>query len=84
MEGTRMITKSEIRSIVSASSGIELSSMKDEAELAIDSLTLLTLQHLLEVQYGMVIEPSVEDMRRFTSVNGIHAYLSDNFPNHVK
>jgi acyl carrier protein len=84
MEEARVITKSEIRSIVSASSGVELSSVKDETEFAIDSLTLLTLQHLFETRYGIVIEPTAEDMRRFTSVNGIHAYLFDNFPSQVK
>lgn len=79
-----MITKDEIRALVSAASGMELTSdFTDDTELSIDSLTLLNLQYLLEERHELLIEPSVEDMHLFTSVNRIHKYLLASFPDQI-
>jgi hypothetical protein len=43
----------------------------------------MTLQQVLEQRHGVVIEPTAADLARFTSVNGIHTYLTERFPEHV-
>lgn len=79
-----MITKDAIRSILSSRAvmGVPLD-VTDEKELAIDSLTLVRLQLALEEQCGIVIDPRFNDMHFFTSINGIHRYLAEHFPDRV-
>ncbi|MCZ4101822.1 hypothetical protein G3I60_03135 [Streptomyces sp. SID13666] len=71
-----MISKSDIRVILSENAGLgPPDEFPDDAELVIDSLTLLVLQHVLEEKHGVVIDPQFEDMELFTSINGIHKYV---------
>ncbi|PCG87395.1 hypothetical protein CIB93_02920 [Streptomyces sp. WZ.A104] len=71
-----MISKNDIRTILSESAGLgPPEELPDDAELAIDSFTLVVLQHGLEDRHGVVIDPQFEDMALFTSINGIHKYV---------
>ncbi|MFI9103081.1 hypothetical protein ACIGXA_21415 [Streptomyces fildesensis] len=71
-----MISKSDIRVILSENAGLgPPEEFPDDAELVIDSLTLLVLQHVLEERHGVVMDPQFEDMELFTSINGIHKYV---------
>ncbi|MCM2423933.1 hypothetical protein [Streptomyces sp. RKAG293] len=71
-----MISKSDIRVILSENAGLgPPEEFPDDAELVIDSLTLLVLQHVLEEKHGVVMDPQFEDMELFTSINGIHKYV---------
>ncbi len=79
-----MITKDDIRSILSSSAGMDLPvEVTYETELAIDSLTLLRLQLALEEQHSVFIDPQFKDMHFFTSINGIHEYLALHFSDRV-
>ncbi|NKQ23128.1 hypothetical protein [Streptomyces galbus] len=50
--------------------------LTDGAELVIDSFTLVILQHVLEERYGVVIDPQFDEMAQFTSIDGIHTYVT--------
>lgn len=72
-----MISKDDIRTILTESTGLGTpEELPDDAELVIDSFTLVALQHGLEVRHGVVIDPQFEDMALFTSINGIHTYVA--------
>ncbi|MBL1087675.1 acyl carrier protein [Streptomyces actinomycinicus] len=72
-----MISKDDIRAILSEHAGLgPPAELPDGAELVIDSFTLVVLQHGLEERHGLVIDPQFEDMALFTSIDGIHAYLT--------
>lgn len=72
-----MISKDDIRTILTESTGLGApEELPDDAELVIDSFTLVALQHGLEVRHGVVIDPQFEDMALFTSINGIHTYVA--------
>ncbi|MEU6070012.1 MULTISPECIES: acyl carrier protein [Streptomyces] len=72
-----MITKDDIRAILSENAGLgPPEQLPDDAELAIDSLTLVVLQHMLEERHGVVIDPQFADMSLFTSIDGIHKYVT--------
>ncbi|MEU6990934.1 acyl carrier protein [Streptomyces sp. NPDC046465] len=72
-----MISKDDIRKILSSNAGLgPPEELPDDAELAIDSFTLVVLQHRLEERHGVVIDPQFEDMALFTSINGIHTYVT--------
>ncbi|MCX4587511.1 acyl carrier protein [Streptomyces sp. NBC_01481] len=72
-----VISKDDIRAILSESAGLgPPEELSDDAELVIDSFTLVVLQHGLEERHGAVIDPQFEDMALFTSINGIHKYVT--------
>jgi acyl carrier protein len=48
----------------------------EDTPLTLDSLALIWLQHLLEEEHGISIDPYGTDLDFFTSVRGIHTYLS--------
>ncbi|CRK56721.1 hypothetical protein [Alloactinosynnema sp. L-07] len=76
-----MITRDEIREILSTCRSMDLPpDIEDDAELVIDSFTLVTIQAALEDRHGLVVDPRFEDLRLFTSIANIHAFLSRNFP----
>jgi acyl carrier protein len=82
--GKTVITKDNIRSILSDSAVMNLPvEVTNEMELAIDSLTLLKLQLVLDEQHGIVIDPQFKDMHLFTSIDGIYDYLTQYFPDRV-
>jgi acyl carrier protein len=49
--------------------------LADDAELALDSLGLLWLLHEVEQRYGLVVEPTDEEVAGLTSVRRIADYL---------
>ncbi|MGW6919363.1 acyl carrier protein [Kitasatospora sp. NPDC054939] len=72
-----MITKDDIRSILAGDPSLGLpEDLPDDRELVIDSFTLVLLQHALEERHGLAIDPQFEDMALFTSIDGIHRYLT--------
>ncbi|MEU3290633.1 hypothetical protein [Streptomyces longwoodensis] len=72
-----MISKDDIRKILIENAGLgPAEELTDVAELVIDSFTLVILQHVLEEQYNVVIDPQFDDMAQFTSIDGIHTYLA--------
>ncbi|MYW02258.1 hypothetical protein [Streptomyces sp. SID3343] len=72
-----MISKDDIRAILTESAKLgSPEELPDDAELVIDSLTLVVLQHGLEERHGVVIDPHFEDMALFTSIDGIHKYVT--------
>lgn len=72
-----MISKDDIRTILTESAGLGApEELSDDAELVIDSFTLVVLQHGLEERHGVVIDPQFEEMALFTSINGIHKYVT--------
>ncbi|MEU2588134.1 acyl carrier protein [Streptomyces avermitilis] len=72
-----MISKDDIRAILTERAGLgPPEELPDDAELVIDSFTLVVLQHGLEMRHGVVIDPQFEDMALFTSINGIHKYVT--------
>jgi hypothetical protein len=80
-----VITRDDVRSILVSNAAMGLpAEITHETELAIDSFTLVWLQHTLEEQHGLVIDPQFDDMNFFTSINGIHAYLLQRFPDRVE
>lgn len=79
-----MIARADLHSIIVTSAVAGLPADIDyETELVIDSVTLVRMRHVLEEQYGMVIDPQVEDMSSFTSINEIYAYLACCFPDRI-
>ncbi|MDI6104596.1 phosphopantetheine-binding protein [Actinoplanes sp. NEAU-A12] len=52
-----------------------LADLTDDAELALDSLGLLWLLHEVEQRYGLVVEPTDEEVAGLTSVRRITDYL---------
>jgi acyl carrier protein len=50
--------------------------LADDAELLLDSLGLVWLLHEVEQRYGLVVEPTDEEVAGFTSVRRIADYLS--------
>lgn len=78
-----MITKNDIRAILSENAGLgPPEELPDDAELVIDSLTLVVLQHGLEERHGVVIDPEFADMALFTSIAGIHTYVTRALEDH--
>ncbi|MFE9776415.1 phosphopantetheine-binding protein [Streptomyces sp. NPDC005931] len=72
-----MISKDDIRTILAENAGLgPPAELTDDAELVIDSFTLVVLQHALEERHGVVIDPQFEDMALFTSIDGIHTYVN--------
>ncbi|MFI5978802.1 hypothetical protein [Streptomyces sp. NPDC051452] len=72
-----MISKDDLRTILTENAGLGPSEeLTDDAELVIDSFTLVVLQHVLEERHGVVIDPQFDDMGQFTSIDGIHSYVS--------
>lgn len=47
----------------------------EDAELVLDSLGLVWLLHVVEERYGLVVEPSDEDIAGMTSLRRLTAYL---------
>ncbi|GAA5206150.1 acyl carrier protein [Streptomyces thinghirensis] len=72
-----MISKDDLRAILTENAGLgPPEELTDDAELMIDSFTLVVLQHVLEERHGVVIDPRFDDMAQFTSIDGIHTYLT--------
>ncbi|GGQ40975.1 acyl carrier protein [Streptomyces mutabilis] len=72
-----MITKDELKAILTENAGLgPPEELTDDAELVVDSFTLVILQHVLEERHGLVIDPQFDDMAQFTSIDGIHAYVT--------
>lgn len=67
----------DIKAILVESAGSGLPADVDlDTELVIDSFTLVWLKHELDERHGIVIDPGYADLESFTSINGIHAYVS--------
>lgn len=47
----------------------------EDAELVLDSLGLVWLLHVVEERYGLVVEPSDEDIAGLTSLRRLTGYL---------
>jgi acyl carrier protein len=47
----------------------------EDAELVLDSLGLVWLLHVVEERYGLVVEPSDEDIAGLTSLRWLTAFL---------
>ncbi|MFI0999383.1 hypothetical protein ACIP10_29730 [Streptomyces galbus] len=72
-----MISKDDLRKILIENAGLgPAEELTDDAELVIDSFTLVILQHVLEERYGVVIDPQFDEMAQFTSIDGIHTYVT--------
>ncbi|GHD54297.1 phosphopantetheine-binding protein [Streptomyces galbus] len=72
-----MISKDDLRTILIENAGLgPAEELTDGAELVIDSFTLVILQHVLEERYGVVIDPQFDEMAQFTSIDGIHTYVT--------
>ncbi|MFI1890533.1 hypothetical protein [Streptomyces jumonjinensis] len=50
--------------------------LDEDTPLTLDSLALVWFQHALEEEHGISIDPYGPDLDFFTSVRGIHTYLS--------
>ncbi|WAU81840.1 acyl carrier protein [Streptomyces sp. Qhu-G9] len=48
----------------------------EDTELVLDSLGLVWLLHVVEERYGLVVEPSDEDIARLTSLRRLTGFLS--------
>jgi acyl carrier protein len=79
-----VISKDEIREILSQSRSLALSAdVGDDGEFVMDSFTMVTLQASLDDRYGIRLDPRFEELQLLKSVNEIHAYLLDRFPEHM-
>ncbi|MEU3606818.1 acyl carrier protein [Streptomyces sp. NPDC035033] len=79
-----MISRTEIREILSRSRSLALTDdVGDDAEFVMDSFTLVALQAALEDRYGIRLDPRFEELQTLSSVDEIHAYLLERFPEHV-
>ncbi|MGW0828182.1 acyl carrier protein [Streptomyces sp. NPDC002845] len=47
----------------------------EDAELVLDSLGLVWLLHVVEERYGLIVEPSDEDIAGMTSLGRLTEYL---------
>ncbi|MGX1912618.1 acyl carrier protein [Streptomyces phaeochromogenes] len=47
----------------------------EDTELILDSLGLVWLLHVVEERFGLVVEPSYEDIAGFTSLRRLTGYL---------
>ncbi|MFD9189437.1 acyl carrier protein [Streptomyces phaeochromogenes] len=47
----------------------------DDTELILDSLGLVWLLHVVEERFGLVVEPTYEDIAGFTSLRRLTEYL---------
>ena len=48
----------------------------DDAPIVLDSMALVWLLHQVEIRFGLRVDPSDEDLDRFSSVAGIVEYLN--------
>ncbi|WP_149822814.1 acyl carrier protein [Streptomyces tailanensis] len=48
----------------------------EDAELVLDSLGLVWLLHVVEERYGLVVEPSDDDIAQLTSLRRLTEFLS--------
>ncbi|MCX4559248.1 acyl carrier protein [Streptomyces phaeochromogenes] len=48
----------------------------EDTELILDSLGLVWLLHVVEERFGLVVEPTYEDIAGFTSLRRLTGYLS--------
>ncbi|MFC8627693.1 hypothetical protein [Streptomyces anulatus] len=79
-----MISKDEIRKILSQSGSLALSADDgNDGEFVMDSFTMVALQASLEDQYGIRLDPRFEEMQLLNSVSEIHAYLLSRFPDRL-
>ncbi|MFL5345025.1 MAG: acyl carrier protein [Hyalangium sp.] len=46
-----------------------------DAEIALDSMSLIWFLHGLEQEYGIQLAPEDSDISQFTSINSIHRYI---------
>ncbi|MGR4852735.1 acyl carrier protein [Streptomyces sp. LARHCF252] len=49
--------------------------LAEDAELVLDSLGLVWLLHVVEERYGLVVEPTDEDIAGLTSLRRLTGYL---------
>ena len=71
-----MICKEDVRHLMRTSLYDAIpADVGDDAEIALDSLSLTWLLHCLEETHGISIRPTDEDLADFRSINRIHAYL---------
>ncbi|MFD4799326.1 hypothetical protein [Streptomyces anulatus] len=79
-----MISKDEIREILSRSGSLALSADDgNDGEFVMDSFTMVALQASLEDQYGIRLDPRFEEMQHLNSVSEIHTYLLNRFPDRL-
>ncbi|MFE0173437.1 acyl carrier protein [Streptomyces sp. NPDC059002] len=73
-----MITTYEIRRLLTHYPIVPLSleELGEDTPLTLDSLALVWLQHVLDEEHGISIDPYGEDLDYFTSVRGIHTFLT--------
>ncbi|WP_344865623.1 hypothetical protein [Amycolatopsis ultiminotia] len=78
------MTKEDIRVLLRESLHREPDDeLRDDARLALDSLTLVWIVHLLDERHGLAVDLDEEDQGDFDSVDGIHGYLRQRFPARV-
>ncbi|MEW1866411.1 hypothetical protein OG896_02405 [Streptomyces sp. NBC_00669] len=76
-----MIRKSDLQKIVTEALSMQASGeVGYDTPLAMDSFSLVMLQHLLEELHGIELEPEPAILHGFASVREIHLYLAENFP----
>ncbi|MET9535448.1 MULTISPECIES: hypothetical protein [unclassified Streptomyces] len=76
-----MIRKSDLQRIVTEALSMQASGeVGYETPLALDSFSLVLLQHLLEERHGIELDPEQAVLEGFASVRDIHLYLAENFP----
>lgn len=73
-----MIDSAEIRRLLTHHKIVpeNFEELGEDTPLTLDSLALVWLQHVLDEEHGISIDPYGPDLEFFTSVRGIHTYLS--------
>lgn len=67
--------KADVRQLLRTALYEPVGDVSDDAEIALDSLSITWLLHCVERAYGVSIRPTDEELTEFRSVNKIHAYL---------
>ncbi|HEY8534361.1 MAG TPA: hypothetical protein VIL44_10940 [Micromonospora sp.] len=72
------ITRDELRALLVDCQIVPYSAaeLDDDTPIVIDSFALVWLIQMLQERYNIVLDPSDEDVKTFTSVRSIHDYLS--------
>ncbi|QEU90689.1 hypothetical protein [Streptomyces kanamyceticus] len=73
-----MITTYEIRRLLTQYSIVPLAleELGEDTPLTLDSLALVWFQHAMDEEHGLSVDPYGADLDLFTSVRGIHTFLS--------
>ncbi|MFD5029194.1 hypothetical protein ACFVWX_08550 [Streptomyces sp. NPDC058220] len=73
-----MITTDEIRRLLTHHQIVpaSLEELGEDTPITLDSLALVWFQHVLDEEHGIGVDPYGADLDHFTSVRGIHTFLS--------